>query len=308
MRLILILLLSLPLLAQQIALSLDDAPFLKPSPRLGAVQQHQAMRSALEARKVRAILFCNGINGGDSPEGREVLRAWGEAGHLLANHSYSHWDFNREEVGLEAYAADVLREEQLLAKLPGFTRLYRYPYLRAGATAAKRDGFYTHLKAHGYGIGHVGIDTADWLLDERMRRRLEREPLADLRPYRDLYLTHLWACARFYRAWSREVFGRDIPLVLLLHSRLLNGLFLGDVVDAFRQHHWTWIDPAEAFNDPAYAVWPRNLPAGEALADAVSAERGDQAFVRRWRERATEPDDLLCFERRLTERLDQLGL
>lgn len=308
MRLVLLLLLTLHLAAQQIALSLDDAPFLLPSPHLSALEQHQSMRRALAARKVRAILFCNGVNGGDSPAGREVLKAWGEAGHLLANHNYSHWDFNREEVRLEDFSADLLREERLLADLPGFTRLFRYPYLRAGTTVAKRDGFYAFLKAHGYGIGHVGIDTADWLLDERLRRRLEREPQADLAPYRELYLRHLWACARFYRAWSREVFGREIPLVLLLHSRLLNGLFLGDVVDAFRQHQWTWIDPAAAFKDPAYTGWPRNLPAGEALADAVSAERGDQGFVRRWREQATDPDDLLCFERKLAERLDQSGL
>ena len=42
------------------------------------------------------------------------------------------------------------------------------------------------------------MDTADYLLDERLRKRLEKEPNADLAPYRELYLKHLWACARFY--------------------------------------------------------------------------------------------------------------
>ena len=302
------LLLALPLPAQKVALSLDDAPFLRPSPRLAAPAQHQAMRSALKARNVQAILFANGVNGGDTPEGKAILRAWGEAGHLLANHSYSHWDLNREEVTLAAYEADALKGEALLRELPGFTKLYRYPFLRAGTTAAKRDGFYAFLQARGMAIGHVSIDTADWLLDERLRQRLEREPGADLAPYRDLYLKHLWACARFYDAWSREVFGREIPHVLLMHSRLLNGLFLGDVIDFFRAKGWTWIAPGKAFQDPAYALWPTNLPGGEALADAVSAERKDQAFVKTWRTKATAPDDLLFSERKLTERLDQLGL
>lgn len=308
MRYLLCLLLALPLAAQKVALSLDDAPFLRPAPRLAGPAQHQAMRAALQARKVQAILFVNGINGGDTPEGKAILRAWGEAGHLLANHSYSHWDLNSDQVSLEAYEADVLKGEALIRDLPGFTKRYRYPYLRAGSTEAKRDGFYAFLKARGDAIGHVSIDTADWMLDERLRQRLDREPSADLAPFRDLYLKHLWACARFYEAWSREVFGREIPHVLLMHSRLLNGLFLGDVIDFFRAQGWTWISPAEAFQDPVYALMPRNLPGGEALADAVSAERKTQGFVKAWRERAKNPDDLLFSERRLLERMNQLGL
>ncbi len=308
LRHVVLLLLALPLAAQKVALSLDDAPFLQPAPRMAASVQHQAMLAALKARKVQAILFINGVNGGDSPEGKALFRAWGEAGHLLANHSYSHWDRNREEGTLEAYEADVLKGEALIRDLPGFTKRYRYPFLRAGNTVAKRDGFYAFLKARGDAIGHVSIDTADWLFDERLRRRLEKEPSADLAPYRDLYLKHLWACARFYDAWSREVFGREIPHVILLHSRLLNGLFLGDVIDFFRAKGWAWIGPGEAFQDPAYALMPKNLPGGEALADAVSTQRGDQGFVKAWRAKATDPDDLLFSERRLTERMDQLGL
>ena len=308
LRYLFVLLIALPLFGQKVALSLDDAPFLWPTPHLAAPAQHQAMLAALKARKVQAILFANGVNGGDTPEGKAILRLWGEAGHLVANHSYSHWDLNKDEVTLKAYEADVLKGEALLCDLPGFTRRYRYPFLRAGNTLAKRDGFYAFLKARGNAIGHVSIDTADYLLDERLRKRLEKEPNADLTPYRDLYLKHLWACARFYDAWSREVFGREIPHVILMHCRLLNGLFLGDVIDFFRAQGWTWVSPGTAFADPVYALMPKNLPAGEALADAVTAERGQTGFVKTWRAQAKTPDDLLFFERRLSERMDQLGL
>ena len=295
--------------AQQVALSLDDAPFLSAAaPRLEAAAQHQAMLAALKARQVQAILFVNGIGGGDTPQGQSILKAWGEAGHLLGNHTYSHWDLNRPEVALEDYQADILKGEAVIRDLPGFTRLFRYPYLRAGQTEARRDAVYAFLKARGYGLGHVTIDTADWLLDERLRRRLAREPAADLAPYRDLYLRHLWACARFYDAWTRETVGRPVPHVLLLHSRLLNGLFLGEVVDFFRSKGWTWISPAQAFKDPALQLWPRSLPAGEALADALGAEQGRTGFPRAWREKSKDPDDLLFAERRLAERLDQAGL
>ena len=46
---------------------------------MAAPAQHQAMLAALKARKVQAILFTNGVNGGDSPEGRAIFRAWSEA-------------------------------------------------------------------------------------------------------------------------------------------------------------------------------------------------------------------------------------
>ena len=308
LRHLLVLLVTLPLAAQKVALSLDDAPFLNPAPRMAAAAQHQAMLASLKARKVQAILFTNGVNGGDTPEGKAILRAWGEAGHLLANHSYSHWDLNDDQVTLEDYEADVLKGEALIRHLPGFTKRYRYPFLRAGNTQSKRDGFYGFLTARGDAIGHVSIDTADWLLDQRLRKRLEKDPGADMAPYRDLYLKHLWACARFYDAWSREVFGREIPHVILMHSRLLNGLFLGDVIDFFRAKGWTWIGPGEAFKDPIYSLMPKNLPGGEALADAVSAEHGQQGFIKAWRAKAKDPDDLLFSERRFTERINQLGL
>ena len=97
-------------------------------------------------------------------------------------------------------------------------------------------------------------------------------------------------------------------MIILLHCRLLNGVFLGDVIDFFRSRGWTWIDPATAFRDPAYALMPKNLPGGEALADAVSAERGEQGFIKSWRAKATTPDDLLFSEGRLLERMNQLGL
>lgn len=34
----------------------------------------------------------------------------------------------------------------------------------------------------------------------------------------------------------------------------------GDIIDFFRAKGWTWISPAEAFKDPAYALMPKNLP------------------------------------------------
>lgn len=82
--------------------------------------------------------------------GGAILRAWGEAGHLIANHSYSHWDLNKNEVTPEAYEAEVLKGEAL-----------------ADAVAAERGqlGFVKDWRAR-------TTDPDDLLLSER--RLLER--------------------------------------------------------------------------------------------------------------------------------------
>jgi peptidoglycan-N-acetylglucosamine deacetylase len=114
-----------------IALTFDDAT---DRPGLNAV-----LLKALAEAKLRSALFVAGGNV-DSPQGLAQVRRWGAAGHLVGNHSYSHHSLGSADVSLADFQADVLRNEALLRDVPGFTRIFRFPYLREGETAAKRDG------------------------------------------------------------------------------------------------------------------------------------------------------------------------
>ena len=85
------------------------------------------------------------------------------------------------------FQADVLRNEALLRELPGFTRLFRYPFLREGETAGKRDGFRAFLRERGYRHGPVTIDASDWYYSMRFTAWQKRHPGAD--PARSALLT-----------------------------------------------------------------------------------------------------------------------
>lgn len=261
---------TLSLAAQVLTLTFDDGPNRVPTPLLSPDQRNAAILQALEAEKVQAILFANGIDGGDTPEGRAALAAWGEAGHLVGNHTYSHLRL----VDLPAFTADFQRCDAMIRALPGYTKLFRFPYLKEGSTPEVRDGMRVALAAAGYRNAHVTIPTFDWLIDERLRSRLRRDPQADLGPYRTYYVEDVLDQADRARALALELTGREVKQAVLLHHCLLNALFLGDLIRALRANGWTLVGPLEAYADPLYQQAPRTLDTGTSLLKTLAAERG----------------------------------
>jgi hypothetical protein len=103
---------------------------------------------------------------------------------------------------------------------------------------------------------------------------LKREPNADPTPYRDFYLQHMWERAQYYESLAQIVLGRPVKHTLLMHFNLLNGLFLGDLMEVFKTKGWQWVDADEAFADPVFSAKPRIVPAGESIIWALAKESG----------------------------------
>jgi peptidoglycan-N-acetylglucosamine deacetylase len=140
--------------------------------------------------------------------------------------------------------------------VPGYRKFLRFPFLREGASAAKRDGIRTFLRDQGYRIAYVSIDTSDWLIDEMLRKALDGNPVLDLAPWRELYIANVWDNALAYERLARQLYGREVPHVVLLHHNLTAALFLGDLLAHFRTRGWRIVSPDEAFRDAAYRVAP----------------------------------------------------
>ena len=146
--------------------------------------------------------------------------------------------------------------------------------LKEGDTVAKRDAMRSFFESHGYRNGHVTIDNSDWLIDQRLNNRLTRDATADVKPYRDFYLEHMWTRSEYYDALARRVLGRPIKHTLLVHFNLLNGLFLGDLLAMYKAKGWQLIDAEEAYTDPVFAAKPKVVPAGESLVWSLAKEKG----------------------------------
>jgi len=155
-----------------------------------------------------------------------------------------------------------------------FKKIFRFPFLKEGNTLDKRDEFRRFLREHGYLNGSVTIDASDWYISSRLEKRLSQNPNADITPYRDYYLQHIWSRAQYYDGVVKEVLGRSPDHTLLLHHNLLNALFLGDIIQMFKDKEWKVINADKAFQDPIFKMMPNTLPAGESLIWALAKQTG----------------------------------
>lgn len=257
----------------KIAITIDDFQWDK-SLKFDPDERNQAILRALRSHgDIKAALFVKGKNIA-SDKGKELLRDWDRAGHLIGNHSYSHQYLNSGKVTADVYTSDIIKCEEVLKEFPHFQKIFRFPYLKEGETAAKRDAVRTFLKQNGYRIGHVTIDASDWTIDDRLSARLTKDPAADIKPYRDFYLSHMWERALYYDDLSRKVLGRSVKHTILMHFNLLNALYLGNLLDMFKDRGWQLVDAETAFADPVFAASPNIVPAGESLIWGLAKETG----------------------------------
>jgi hypothetical protein len=189
----------------QLAITMDD-PRLKLDSNLRWTDANSRILKALDSRNIRAALFVCGMRV-DENEGSKLVSAWDQAGHQICNHSYSHLNYCGPTPYAD-FAVDFLKNEKIIAPYHNKTLLFRYPFLKEGDTADKRDRFRTLLKESGYRVGHVTIDASDWYVDQRMTDRLIKEPKASINPYRDYLIAHLLDRAAFYRQLAIDVLGR----------------------------------------------------------------------------------------------------
>jgi peptidoglycan/xylan/chitin deacetylase (PgdA/CDA1 family) len=279
----------------QVAITLDDFSLFD-IPRMSAAARNSALLDALRVHSVQAAMFVTGKNV-DNETGQKLLGAWDKDGHIIGNHSYSHMGYGN--VSFEQFSQDILKGEAVLNQHPRFRKLFRFPYLKEGNTVLKRDALRAFLKTHGYRNGHVTIDASDWYVDQRLRARLKKNPDADLTPYRDFYLEHIWERSRYYDDLSRQALGRSVKHTLLLHHNVLNGLFLGDLMSMYKNKGWKLINAEEAYGDPVFSSAPQIVPAGESLIWALAKETGKFEKLLRY------PGEDGEYEK---ARLDKLGL
>ncbi len=282
----------------RLAITIDDIDVNgKDTPKLSLDQQNAALLAALRDHgKLKAAIFVCGMRV-DNEQGKRRLRDWNDAGHIIANHSYSHLYYPR--VDFDKYTADILRGEEVISGFSRFRKLFRFPYLKEGETIEKRDKIRAFLKEQNYKMGYVTVDTSEWAIDDRLRKRLKREPSADLMAYRDFYLEHIWERAVYYDELSKKVVGRPVSHTLLVHHNLVTSLFLKDLLAMFKQKGWKLIDAEKAFRDPIFAALPNTLPAGESIIWSLAKESKKFDDVLRY------PAEDSRYEK---ERMDKLGL
>lgn len=264
--------------AQSVAFTFDDGPNLVATPLLSPKQRNAAILAALAKHDVKAALFVTASYGAIRTEGLALASAWGEAGHAIGNHTMTHPDLNNPAVSLAQYQQEILDCDQIIRKLPGYQKWFRYTYLREGNTPEKRDSLRAFLKQQNYRNAYVSLDTSDWRLNEKLIEVLNANKGADkdanIKPIKQAYLAHVKQRALAYRSLAQQLQGRDIAQVMLMHHNLINALYLDDVITMFKEMGWTITTPAAAFSDPVYQLTPDRPAPGQSLLLSMARSLG----------------------------------
>ena len=283
---------------REISITIDDIDLnSNDTPKLSLDARNAAILKALRNhRNLKAALFVCGMRV-DNEQGRKHLLDWDKAGHLIGNHSYSHFYYPGKT--FETFSQDVLKGDAIISGLKNYRKLFRFPYLKEGDTAEKRDRMREFLDKQNYRMGYVTIDTSEWAIDARLRKRLNDDPNADLTAYHDFYLEHIWDREQFYDQLVRRVTGRHIRHTLLIHHNLVTALFLGDLLQMFEKENWKLIDAERAYQDSVFKKFPNVVPAGESIIWSLAKDSGKYEKELRY-----PAED----ERYEKEKMDKLGL
>jgi len=245
----------------EIALTFDDLPINGSLP--AGMTQSALTRDTVRVLKKHRIPPSYGFINADKlerdPDGALALQTWIAAGNPLGNHSYSHIDFTRNSV--EDFQKEILRNEPALllltpAKQKSDWRWFRYPYLHEGDTLEKRRAIRAFLAGRGYRIAQTTIDWEDYMWNSAHARCVDREDAESLEWLRTSYLSEAQRWLRLQRDFSRQVWGRDIRHVALLHLGSFSPHILPELFELLDREGYDIVTLERAQADPAYESDP----------------------------------------------------
>ena len=184
------------------------------------------------------------------------LRAWLKAGFDLGNHTRSHLSLNR--VPAAEFEQDVLAGEAVLRGLVEAAgkklRYFRYPFLHTGRDLAVKDELDAFLSGHGYTQAPVTIDNSEWLLALAYEKAHGAGETEMMKRTGDEYIGYMRKKFEWYELKSRELFGREISQVLLIHANRLNAVYFRELCAMIKARGYAFVSLDEALKDEAYRV------------------------------------------------------
>ena len=210
--------------------------------------------STLKKHKVQAVGFVNEDKLEHSREERiALLRQWVESGMTLGNHTYSHPDFNSltvEQFEEEITKGEVVTKQLMRARQP-YQLYFRHPMTHTGDTKEKKEAIEKFLETRGYKVTPHTIENSDFIVNVPYAEALENDQALAKR-LRDEYLAYTIGATEFAEKISPEVFGREIPQLLLLHANAITADCLDEMLKRLEARGYTFVTLDAVMADPAY--------------------------------------------------------
>lgn len=183
-----------------------------------------------------------------------LLEMWLKAGYDLGNHTFAHLDYNTTEDSI--YFQGILDGEKITRSLSEEydqeLKYFRHPYLHMGQTQDKYDSLSNFLRKKGYTAAPVTIDNDDYLF---AKAYYEADKLKDSVLMKEIgaeYIQYMENKLIYFESKSELVFNRLIPQTLLIHSNLLNSVYLKDLAEMYAENGYQFVSQSDVLKDPAY--------------------------------------------------------
>jgi peptidoglycan/xylan/chitin deacetylase (PgdA/CDA1 family) len=238
-----------------VALTFDDLPAAATSSADEARSFNRSILHALDQHHAPAIGFVIERRVQELA-GKEVLDDWVKRGYDLGNHSLSHTEMNgrtTEQVEQEITGGEGAFVTAL-AKAGRKPRYFRFPENHTGDTKEKHDAVASFLAQRGYRVAPCTIDNEDYVFNIAYLKMLANHDAASMARLRADYLAYTSAKIDFYAGLHQEIFGHEIPHVMLLHVNKLNAEVIDSVLALFEQKQYRFVRLDTALSDPAYAT------------------------------------------------------
>ena len=184
-----------------------------------------------------------------------ILRTWVDGGLTLGNHLYRHLSLSRTP--LARYQDDVLRGEVLTRQVLAEKNLplvyFRHPFLHTGPTREIKQGFEKFLADHGYKVAPATFDHSDWVFTRVYEQAKATHDRKLEKRTRETFLQYFEATCAHYEQVSDELFGRQVPQILVTHANRINADLMPDWLKLLKARGYSFISLDEALADPAYA-------------------------------------------------------
>ncbi|HUD95219.1 polysaccharide deacetylase family protein, partial [Sphingobium sp.] len=226
-------------------------------PGMSRLQIADEYIAALKAHRVPAVYgFVNASKLQRDSDGRDVLSSWRDASFPLGNHSYNHLNLNKTP--LEDWKADVLKDEQQIARrMRGADwHYFRFPFLSAGRDRQVHDAAAAFLKQHGYKVAEVSVSFDDWAYGDAYARCLAKGDDASIEAMKSQYFKGVDDGIARMKALSMQTYGRMIPQVLLTHLSAWSSMTMPDVLARLEAAGARYVSLPQAQGDAAYADDP----------------------------------------------------
>ena len=242
------------------AVTIDDLPYV----RMGDAEYLPSARTAtakilstLKKHKVPAVGFVNEfqLDFGNQREARvALLREWVNSGMVLGNHTYSHPDFNQLTVAQfeeQIEKGDVVTRQLMQSRRP-YQLYFRHPMTHTGDTLEKKEAIEKFLAARGYKVTPHTIENSDFIFNVPYAQAVQKRDAALAKRLRDAYLDLTIAATEFAEKISPQIFSREIPQLLLIHSNDLNADCLDELLQRLTDRGYKFVTLDKVMSDPAY--------------------------------------------------------